>query len=134
MLVDYHVHSEFSDDSVYPVNSVCEDAIRLNLDEICFTDHVDYGVKPDHDHPEDARLEDGQSVLNVDYDRYFPTVAAAPARRKTPHHVRLTRVRTRCIIDENTCSGWRRSNAAEKAVCGRHAQGEHRWQGDARCG
>ena len=80
MLVDYHVHSEFSDDSVYPVNSVCEDAIRLNLDEICFTDHVDYGVKPDHDHPEDARLEDGQPVLNVDYDRYFPTVAAARER------------------------------------------------------
>lgn len=80
MLADYHVHSEFSDDSVYPLDQVCQDAIKRNLDELCFTDHVDYGVKPDHDHPELARLEDGQPVLNVDYERYFPAVAAAQER------------------------------------------------------
>ena len=46
MLADYHVHSEFSDDSWYTVDDVCCDAVRLNLDEICFTDHVDYGASP----------------------------------------------------------------------------------------
>lgn len=41
MLADFHVHSEFSDDSTYPVREVCRDAVKRNLDEICFTDHVD---------------------------------------------------------------------------------------------
>lgn len=84
MLADYHVHSEFSDDSDYPVDEVCRDAIRHNLDEICFTDHVDYGVKPDvpeyQANPASARMEDGHPVLNVDYGRYFPTVEAAQER------------------------------------------------------
>ena len=47
MLADYHVHTEFSDDSVYPMEQVVKDAINLHLDEICITDHVDYGVKVD---------------------------------------------------------------------------------------
>lgn len=49
MLADYHVHTEFSDDSVYPMEDVIEDAIKMGLDEICFTDHVDYGIKLDWD-------------------------------------------------------------------------------------
>lgn len=77
MLSDFHVHSEFSDDSTYPVREVCRDAVKRNLDEICFTDHVDYGVKPDSDHPELARVVDGIPLTNVDYERYFPTVEAA---------------------------------------------------------
>ena len=77
MLADFHVHSEFSDDSTYPVREVCRDAVKRNLDEICFTDHVDYGVKPDSDHPELARVVDGIPLTNVDYERYFPTVEAA---------------------------------------------------------
>lgn len=80
MLADFHVHSEFSDDSTYPVTDVCRDAIKRNLEEICFTDHVDYGVKPDSDHPELAHLIDGIPSINVDYDRYFPTVEAARER------------------------------------------------------
>lgn len=49
MLTDYHVHCEFSDDSVYPMEDVVRDAIGLGLEEICFTDHVDYGIKVDWD-------------------------------------------------------------------------------------
>ena len=44
MFADYHVHTEFSDDSVYPMESVVQDAIRMKIDELCFTDHVDYGT------------------------------------------------------------------------------------------
>ena len=84
MLADYHVHSEFSDDSTYPIEDVCRDAIRRNLDEICFTDHVDYGVKPDWSEyeadPACARVEDGMPIVNVDYERYFPAVEAARER------------------------------------------------------
>ncbi len=79
MLADYHVHSAFSDDSTYEVEDVCRDAVRLNLGEICFTDHVDYGVKPDHAGP-DTRVVDGKPVVNVDYPRYFPALAAARER------------------------------------------------------
>ena len=36
MFADYHVHTEFSDDSVYPMEDVVKDAIRMGMDEICF--------------------------------------------------------------------------------------------------
>ena len=75
MLADYHVHCMFSDDSWYTPEKVCEDAWRLNLDEICFTDHVDYGIKPDWDDALSAKVFEGQRVLNVDYDAYFPSIA-----------------------------------------------------------
>ena len=45
MLCDYHVHSEFSDDSRESMEKQIEQVIALGLDEICFTDHVDYGIK-----------------------------------------------------------------------------------------
>lgn len=45
MLADYHMHTSFSDDSTYPMEEEVKKAIALGLDEICFTEHVDYGVK-----------------------------------------------------------------------------------------
>lgn len=74
MLADYHVHSEFSDDSVYPVEQVAADAVALNLDELCFTDHVDYGVKEDWDSGAAIGYRDGQPLANVDYPRYMEEV------------------------------------------------------------
>lgn len=44
MKTDYHVHTAFSDDSNYDMEQVIQDAIKLNIDELCFTDHVDYGI------------------------------------------------------------------------------------------
>ena len=44
MLTDYHVHTRPSDDCVYPLEDVAKDAIGLRLDEICITNHVDYGI------------------------------------------------------------------------------------------
>jgi len=75
MLADYHVHCMFSDDSWYNPEQVVADAWKQNLDEICFTDHVDYGIKPDWDQALAAKVADGQRVLNVDYDAYFPCIA-----------------------------------------------------------
>ena len=75
MIADYHVHCMFSDDSWYPPEHVCEDAWRHNLDEICFTDHVDYGIRPDWKDALDAKVMMGQRVVNVDYDAYFPCIA-----------------------------------------------------------
>lgn len=42
MKADYHVHTDFSTDSVYPMEDVVLKAIELKLNEICFTDHCDY--------------------------------------------------------------------------------------------
>lgn len=75
MLADYHVHSEFSFDSTYDIEQVIVDAINLGLDEICFTDHVDYGVSIDHDEPiEKAFVYNGRVFLNVDYPKYFKKI------------------------------------------------------------
>ena len=47
MLVDDHVHTHFGDNSTYAMENVILDAIQLGLSEICFTDHVEYGIKRD---------------------------------------------------------------------------------------
>jgi len=71
MLIDYHVHTEFSDDSVYPMEDVVKDAISLHLDEICITDHVDYGVKVDWDSGKEIVYRHGEPLANVDYPRFM---------------------------------------------------------------
>ena len=38
MFTDYHVHTEFSDDSDYLMEDVIKDAITMKMDEICFSD------------------------------------------------------------------------------------------------
>ncbi|MBN2877906.1 MAG: histidinol-phosphatase HisJ family protein [Bacilli bacterium] len=73
MYSDYHLHTEFSDDSEYPMESLVQDAIRMGLEEICFTDHVDYGVKAEFGSPT-TRIYKGKPVTNVDYPRYFDTI------------------------------------------------------------
>lgn len=47
MLSDYHMHTNFSDDSTYEMEDEIERAIELGINEICFTEHVDHGVKTD---------------------------------------------------------------------------------------
>ncbi len=71
VLADYHVHSEFSNDSIYPMEEVISDAINKGLDEICFTDHVDYGVKEDWDSGKEIIYQNGEPMMNVDYPKYF---------------------------------------------------------------
>ncbi|SES98310.1 histidinol-phosphatase (PHP family) [Oceanobacillus limi] len=41
-MFDYHIHSDFSADCSTPMEKTIEEAIRLNLKEICFTEHIDY--------------------------------------------------------------------------------------------
>ena len=70
MFADYHVHTEFSDDSVYPMEDVVRDAIAMGMGEICFTDHVDYGIKEDWDSQKEIVSRQGEPMANVDYPRY----------------------------------------------------------------
>lgn len=76
MLADYHVHTAFSDDSIYEMEDVVRDAIAMGLDEICFTDHVDYGIKLDHgvEGMTPRTNDDGTPLRNVDYPTYFSKI------------------------------------------------------------
>lgn len=81
MLADYHVHTEFSNDSVYPMEEVVKDAIALGIKDICFTDHVDYGPYRDWDDPRGIKYRPGDegepeqvALTNVDYGKYFPMI------------------------------------------------------------
>lgn len=47
MLADYHMHTNFSVDSTYEMEDAVKKAISLGINEICFTEHVDYGVNID---------------------------------------------------------------------------------------
>ncbi len=40
---DYHLHTQYSMDCEMPVNVLCEAAIAAGLDEICITDHTEFG-------------------------------------------------------------------------------------------
>ncbi len=70
MLADYHVHTEYSDDSVYPMESVVTDAIGLGLNEICFTDHVDYGVKSDWESGKKIKYRNGEPLFRTLFHKY----------------------------------------------------------------
>lgn len=56
MLADYHMHTNFSDDSIYPMEDEIKKAISVGLEEICFTEHIDYGI---------------ESITNCDCDAYY---------------------------------------------------------------
>ena len=81
MLYDYHLHSEFSDDSHTPMEAQIERGIALGLDEMCFTDHVDYGIKKDWTDAGEIGWRGGDGIgtpkssleplTNVHYPEYF---------------------------------------------------------------
>ena len=70
MFADYHVHTQFSDDSLYPMEQVVQDAIAMKMEAICFTDHVDYGVKDDWDCGRPIIWCGVDPAANVDYPAY----------------------------------------------------------------
>lgn len=80
MRADYHLHCEFSDDSKEKMENQIERGIELGLDEMCFTDHVDYGIKKDWSEgniewrPGDTMSSGVQKMdplANVNYPEYF---------------------------------------------------------------
>ena len=65
MLADYHVHTAFSNDSVYLMEDVVKDAISLEIEDICFTDHVDYGPYRDWDDPRGIEYRAGEEGASL---------------------------------------------------------------------
>ncbi|MEA5058752.1 Histidinol-phosphatase [bioreactor metagenome] len=59
-LMDYHLHSEFSDDCTAPLRAQLEAAQAAGLAEVCFTDHIDFdgvGLLPADLVARDAAIE-----------------------------------------------------------------------------
>ncbi len=61
MFYDYHMHSNFSNDSKTDMEDMIKKSIELGLKEICFTDHVDYDLDADDD-------------WGIDYNNYFDKI------------------------------------------------------------
>ena len=80
MLADYHIHSNFSDDSKEPMENIIARAMELGFDEICFTDHVDYGIK--FDYGEEIEIKNKQMFHNVDYETYFAKIQRLQAEHE----------------------------------------------------
>lgn len=96
MRADYHIHTEFSDDSRELMENQIERAIALGLDEICFTDHVDYGIKKDWSEGNilyrnvdgiSSSAENAEPMANVDYPAYFEKIDAM--RKKYGDTIRI---------------------------------------------
>lgn len=71
-MFDYHIHSDFSADCTTPMEKTIEKAIDLGLEEICFTEHIDY------DYPDES------IVFEFDlkqYDKKIKQLQAAYADR-----------------------------------------------------
>ena len=85
MLADYHIHCRYSDDSEEEPEKIVESAVSKNFDWICFTDHVDYGIKIDHDvynKMNDSEKEKYKNLLNVDYPEYFREIGELREKSK----------------------------------------------------
>lgn len=96
MFADYHVHSEFSDDSEYRMEDIVEEALKMGMNELCFTDHVDYGIKRDWDDPEGIIYRKGGAgepekipLANVDYPRYVQKIRMLQEQFKDKITIRL---------------------------------------------
>lgn len=78
MFADYHIHTYYSDDSTYPMEQVVKDAISKGITDLCFTDHVDYGIKEDTDKLSPEQRQELKVKIqnpnvpqyNVDYPAY----------------------------------------------------------------
>lgn len=96
MYADYHLHTAYSDDSVYPMEDIILDSIALGLEEICFTDHVDYGIKTDWDNLGGIAYRRGGPgeteripLTNVDYPRYAAEIQELREKYKDQIQIRM---------------------------------------------
>lgn len=59
MKTDFHIHSSFSSDSRSPMADMVAQGVKIGLDTMCFTEHLDY------DFPDD------KIAFELDLDRYY---------------------------------------------------------------
>ena len=57
------------------METVVKDAIQKGINEICFTDHVDYGVRDDWDSGKPIIYRDDSAIVNVNYPLYVKQIS-----------------------------------------------------------
>lgn len=72
LTADYHLHSSFSGDSDTPMEQMIEQGIALGLQQICFTDHMDYEYPKQY-------MEEGL-IFEFDVDAYFQKIEKMKSR------------------------------------------------------
>ena len=72
MFADYHVHSEFSWDSRTPMEAQIQAAVRAGVEELCFTEHVDYGARCGEDNCDYSAYKRGAGALPGDLRKSDP--------------------------------------------------------------
>ncbi|MHA6253072.1 histidinol-phosphatase HisJ family protein [Oceanobacillus sp. CAU 1775] len=68
-MFDYHMHSNFSADCDTKMEATIEKAIELGLEEICFTDHIDYDY-PDKEWVFEFNLKQYDRKIKEVQDKY----------------------------------------------------------------
>lgn len=63
MKADYHLRTTFSTDGTNTMEEMINQAIVSGLNEICFTDHVDYGIKRDWNDPRGIQYYENEIPL-----------------------------------------------------------------------
>lgn len=91
MFADYHLHTSYSRDSKYPMEEVVMDAIALGLDEICFTDHVDYGTNFDWHLGQEVLFNSkwNYPMTNVHYPNYVQELMSLKEKYKDQISIKL---------------------------------------------
>ncbi|AQR95405.1 histidinol-phosphatase HisJ family protein [Clostridium saccharoperbutylacetonicum] len=89
MLCDYHLHTNYSDDSSYIMEDLVNDSIDIGLNEICITDHVDYGVKSDWDKPEKIQYDGERPIANVDYPKFYKEIKSLQEKYKDQINIKI---------------------------------------------
>lgn len=86
---DYHMHTNYSGDSTYLMEDLVNDAIKIGLEEICITDHVDYGIKYDWDSVDVNDEYYYPYKLNVDYPKYFGEIERLREKYKSQINIKV---------------------------------------------
>jgi histidinol-phosphatase (PHP family) len=86
VVIDYHVHPDFSQDASGDVLEFCLRARSVGLEEICFTTH--YEPDPARSEREYVRVRGGRRPVGSDWTTYY-LAAIEEARRRFPDLVVL---------------------------------------------
>ena len=68
-MVDMHIHSTFSFDGSSTMEEYCQKAISMNVNKICFTDHVDFNTEE-----KNCGVVKDISIQNFDVEDYLKEI------------------------------------------------------------
>lgn len=67
---DFHVHSNFSGDGKFTMEEMINQAIKLGLKTLCFTDHIDYDYPKEYEYSFEFNVDEYVHKLELMKDKY----------------------------------------------------------------